>query len=153
MYFSASTGVSLVAEFDKVRGQFPEKVLLTTENHHICMVAELVRPTFSARRQLHELVTCRETVTIYFSASTCVSLVAEFDKVRGQFPEKVLLTTKNHHIFMVVELVRPASSAGRRLHELVTCLETVVIYFRASKGISLVAEFDKVRGQFLKKCC
>ena len=50
---------------------------------------------------------------MYFSASKGLSLVAEFDKVRGQFPEKVLLTTKNHHIFMVVELVRPASSAGR----------------------------------------
>ena len=49
MYFSASTGVSLVAEVDKVRGQFPEKVLLTTENHHICMVAELVRPANFAR--------------------------------------------------------------------------------------------------------
>ena len=51
-------GVSLIAEFDKVRGQFPEKVLLTTANHHICMVAELVRPASSARRRLHELVTC-----------------------------------------------------------------------------------------------
>ena len=90
---------------------------------------------------------------IYFTPSKRVFLTAEFDKVRGQFPEKVLLTTKNHHIFMVVELVRPASSAGRRLHELATCLETVVIYFRASKGISLVAEFDKVRGQFPEKCC
>ena len=44
MYFSASTGVSLVAEVDKVRGQFPEKMLLTTKNHHIFMVAELARP-------------------------------------------------------------------------------------------------------------
>ena len=81
---------------------------------------------------------------IYFSASQGVSLVAEFDKVRGQFPDKLLLTTENHHICMVAELVRPANSGGRRLHELVTCLETVMIYFRASKGISLVAEFDKV---------
>ena len=88
---------------------------------------------------------------IYFSASKGVSLVAEFDKVRGQFPEKVLLTTENHHIFMVAELVRPANSAAQRLHELVTCQEMVVIYFSASKGLS-VAEFDKVRGQFLKKC-
>ena len=44
MYFSASRHVSLVAEFDKVRGQFSEKVLLITENHHIFMVAELMRP-------------------------------------------------------------------------------------------------------------
>ena len=75
------------------------------------------------------------------------------DEVRGQLPGKVLLTTENHHIFMVAELVRPANSARRRLHELVTCLETVVIYFSASKGVSMVAEFDKVRGQFLKNCC
>ena len=68
MYFSASTGISLEAESDKARGQFPEKVLLTTENHHICVVAELVRPANSARRRLHELVTCLETVVIYFSA-------------------------------------------------------------------------------------
>ena len=82
---------------------------------------------------------------IYFSASTGVSLVAEFDKVRGQFPEKVLLTTENHHICMVAELVqKPANSARRRSHELVTCQETAVIYFRASRGVSLVAEFDKV---------
>ena len=152
IYFSASKGVSLVAEFDKVRGQFPEKVRLATENHHIFMVAELVRPANSAAQRLHELVTCQETVVIYFSACKGVSLAAEFDKVRGQFPEKVLLTTENHHVFMVTELVRPTSSAAQRLHELVTWLETVVIYFSASKGVSLVAEFDKVRGQFLKKC-
>ena len=60
-----------------------------------------------------------------------LSLVAELDQVRGQFPEKVLLTTENHNIFMVAELVRPASSAAERLHELATCLETVVIYFSA----------------------
>ena len=65
----------------------------------------------------------------------------------------MLLTTENHHIFMVAELVRPANSAAQRLHELVTCQEMVVIYFSASKGVSSVAEFDKVRGQFLKKCC
>ena len=105
MYFRASTGVSLVAEFDKARGPFPEKVLLTTENHHICMVAELVWPANSAGRRLHELVPCLETVVIYFSASTGISLVAEFDHVRGPFPEKLLLTTENHHIFMVAELV------------------------------------------------
>ena len=93
IYFSASRSVSLVAEFDKVRGQFAGKVLLTTENHHRCMIVELARPANSAWRRLHELVTCQETVDIYFSASRSVSLVAEFDKVRGQFPEKVLLTT------------------------------------------------------------
>ena len=69
------------------------------------MVAELVRPASSAAERLHELVTCLETVVIYFSASKGISLVAEFDKVRGQFPEKVLLTTENHHIVMVAELV------------------------------------------------
>ncbi len=53
IYFSASRGVSLTAEFDKVRGQLPEKVLLTTENHHILMVAELVRSANSARRRLY----------------------------------------------------------------------------------------------------
>ena len=68
IYFSASRGVSLIAEFDQVRGQFPESVLLTTENHNICMVAELVRPASSAAERLHELVTCLETVVIYFSA-------------------------------------------------------------------------------------
>ena len=52
---------------------------------------------------------------------------------------------------MVVELVRPASSAWRRLHELATSQETVVIYFSASKRVSLVAEFDKVRGPFSEK--
>ena len=31
MYFSASRSVSLMAVFDKVRGQLPEKLLLTTE--------------------------------------------------------------------------------------------------------------------------
>ena len=101
IYFSASRHVSLVAEFDKVRGQLPEKVLLNTKNHHICVVAELVQPANSGGRRLHELATCLETVMIYFRASKGISLVAEFDKVRGQFPEKVLLTTKNHHIFMV----------------------------------------------------
>ena len=94
MHFSAGRGVSLVAEFDKVRGQFPENVLLTTKNHHIGMVAELVQPANSAGRRLHELATCLETVVIYFSAGRGVSLVAEFDKVRGPFPENVLLTTK-----------------------------------------------------------
>ena len=93
-----------------MRAQFPEKVLLTTENHHICMVAELVRPASSAAERLHELVTCQETVVMYFSASKGVSVVAEFDKVRSPFPEKVLLTTDNHHICMVAELVRPANS-------------------------------------------
>ena len=62
-------------------------------------------------------------------------------------PKKLLLTTENHHICMVAELIPPASSAAERLHELVTWQETVVIYFSASKGVSLVAEFDKVRGQ------
>ena len=80
------------------------------------MVAELVRPVHSAAAMLHELATCQETVVMYFSASTGVSLVAEFDQVRGQFPEKVLLTTENHHICMVAELVRPANSGWRRLH-------------------------------------
>ena len=55
-------------------------------------------------------------------------MVAEFDKVRGQFSEKLLLTTKYHHICVVAELARPDSSAAERLHELATCLETVVIY-------------------------
>ena len=87
---------------------------------------------------------------MYFSASKGVSVVAEFDKVRGQFPEKVLLTTENHNIFMVAELVRPASSPAERLHELATCLETVVIYFSTSKGVSMAVEFGKVRSQFLK---
>ena len=109
IYFSASKGVSLVARFDQVRGQFPEKVLLTTENHHIFMEAELVRPASSAWRWLHEHVACQEAVVIYFSASKHVSLVAGFDKVRGQFPEQVLLTTENRHIFMVAELVWPAN--------------------------------------------
>ena len=113
IYFSASNGVSLIAQFDKVRGQLPEKVLLTTQNHHMCMVAELVRPTSSAVQRLRELATCQETVVIYFSASNGVSLAAEFDKVRGHFAEKVLLTTKNHHICMVAELVRPTSSAAQ----------------------------------------
>ena len=82
IYFSASKGLSSVAEFDKVRGQpFPEKVLLTTENHHVFMVTELVRPTSSAAQRLHELVTWQETVVIYFSACKGLSLVAEFDKV------------------------------------------------------------------------
>ena len=72
---------------------------------------------------------------MYFTPSKRVFLTAEFDKVRGQFPEKVLLTTENHHIFMVAELVRPASSAAERLHELVTCQETVVEYFSASRGV------------------
>ena len=106
IYFSAGIGVSLAAEFDEVRGQFPENVLLTTKNHHIGMVTELVQPANSAGRRLHELATCPETVVIYFSASRGVSLVAEFDKVRGQFPEKVLLTTEIHR-FMVAELMRP----------------------------------------------
>ena len=66
------------------------------------------------------LATCQQTVVIYFSASTGVSLIADFDKVRGQFPAKVLLVTENHHILMVAELVWPTSLAGRRLHELVT---------------------------------
>ena len=105
IYFSASRGVSLIAEFDKVPGPFSEKVRLTTEIHHICMVAELVRPDSSAAERLHELATCLETVVVYFSTSRGVSLVAAFDKVRGQFPEKVLLTTENHHIVMVAELV------------------------------------------------
>ena len=119
------------------------KVLLTTENHHICMVvAELVRPVNSAAERLYELATCRETVVIYFSASRGVSLVAELDKVRGQFSEKVLLTTKKRHICMVAELVRPAHSAAERLYELITCQETVVIYFSASRGVCLVAEYD-----------
>ena len=105
MYFSASNGISLVAEFDKVRGPFSEKLLLTTENHHICMVDELVRPVHSAAATLHELATCQETVVMYFSASKGVSLVAEFDKVRGPFSEKLLLTTENHHICTVAELI------------------------------------------------
>ena len=84
--FSASRGVSLVAEFDKVRGPFSEKLLLTTKYHHICMVAELARPDSSAAERLHELVTCLETVD------------SGFDNMRGQFPEKVLLTTQYHHI-------------------------------------------------------
>ena len=88
IYFRASTGVSLAAEFGKVRGPFPEKVLLITENRHICLVAELVQPAHSAAERLYELATCRETVVIYFSVSRGVSLVAEFDQVRGQFPEK-----------------------------------------------------------------
>ena len=54
---------------------------------------------------------------------------------------------------VVAELVLPANSARRRLHKLVTCLETVVICFSASTGVSLAAEFDKVRGQFPEKCC
>ena len=98
IYFSASIGLSLMAEFDKVRGQFPEKLLLITENHHILMVAELVRPVNSAAERLHELTICQETAVIYFSASIGLSLMAEFDKVRGQFPEKLLLITENHHI-------------------------------------------------------
>ena len=65
-------GLSFIAEFDKLRGQFPEKVLLTTANHHICLVAELVRPAKSAAERLYELTTCQETVAIYFSASTKV---------------------------------------------------------------------------------
>ncbi len=82
---------------------------MTTENHHMCMVAELVRPANSDGRRLHELATCLEKAVINFSASKGVSLVTEFDQVRGQFPEKVLLTTENHHICTVVELVRPAN--------------------------------------------
>ena len=83
---------------------------------------------------------------IYFNASKGVSLTVEFDKVSGQLHEKVLLTTVIHHnhIFMVAELVRPTSSARRRLRELVTYQEIVVIYFTPSKGVSLIAEFDKV---------
>ena len=124
-------------------------------NHHIFMVAELVRPANSARRRLHELVTCLETVVVYFSASRGVSLVAEIDKVRGQLPEKWLLTTENKITTYSwwLSSYGLANSARRRLHELVTCLETVVIYFSTSKGVSLVAEFDKVRGggQFPEK--
>ena len=113
------------------------------------MVAELVRPANSAAERLHELATCQETVRIYFSASIAISLVAGFDKVRGQFPAKLLLlTTENHHIFMVAELVRPANSTAERLHELATCSLTARIYFSPSIAISLVAGFDKVRGQF-----
>ena len=56
------------------------------------------------------LAVCLQTVVIYFSASKGVSVVAEFDKVRGPFPEQVLQTTENHHILMVAELVRPANS-------------------------------------------
>ena len=108
------------------------------------MVAELVRPVSSGQRRLHVLTTSPEAVVIYFSASKGVSLVVEFDKVRGQFREKLLLTTENHHIFMVAELVRPANSAAERLHELVTCQETVRIYSGRSKGVSLIAGFDKV---------
>ena len=51
---------------------------------------------------------------------------------------------------MVAELVQPANSGGRRLHELATCLDTVVIYLSASKDVSLAEELDKVRGQFLE---
>ena len=116
IYFSASRGVSLIAEFDKVRGPFPDILLLTTEIHHnLCMVAELVRPASSAAERLHELVTFQEMVVIYFSASTVVSLIAEFDKVRGPFPDILLLTTEIHHnLCMVAELVRPANSERRR---------------------------------------
>ena len=88
MYFSSSKRVSVVAKSDKARGQFSENVLLTSENHHICMVAGLVRPANSAQRRLHELATCEEKVVMYFSASTGISLEAESDKARGQFPEK-----------------------------------------------------------------
>ena len=56
-------------------------MLLTTENHHICMVvAELVRPANSAAERLYELATRQETVVIYFSASTGIFLAAVFDK-------------------------------------------------------------------------
>ena len=58
-----------------------EKLLLTTENHHIFMVAELVRPTNSAQRGLYELATCQETVVTYFSAGTGLSLAAVFGKL------------------------------------------------------------------------
>ncbi len=112
------------------------------------MVVELVRPANSARRRLHELATHQEVVRIYFRASRGVSLVAEFDKVRSPFTEKLLLTTENHHIDMVVELVRPANFARRRLHELATCPEVFRIYFRASRDVFLVAVFDKERSQF-----
>ena len=110
------------------------------------MVAELVRPAPSAAERLYELAPCQETVVVYFCASKGVSLAAEFDKVRGLFPENVLLATENHHICMVAELVQPAAnSARRRLLELATCRETVVVYFSASTGVSLVAELDKLK--------
>ncbi len=55
----------------------------------------------------------------------------------------MLLITANHHVFMVAELKQPANSAAATLHELVTCQKAVVIYFGASKAVSLIAEFDK----------
>ena len=121
IYFSASRDVSLIPVFDKVRGQFHEILLLTTENHHIFMVVELVRPANSGGRRLRELNPCQEMVRIYFRASKGLSLVREFDQVQGQLSAILLLTTENHHICMVAELVRPVNSGGRRLCMLCTC--------------------------------
>ena len=94
IYFSASKGVSLVAEFDKVRGQFPKKVLLTTKITTYSWWPSSCGLLRQSGDDYTSSVTCLETAVIYFSASKGVSLVAEFDKVRGQFPEDVLLTTK-----------------------------------------------------------
>ena len=102
------------------------------------MVAELVRPAKAARRRLHELAMCQETVVIHFRASKGVPLRVEFDKARGQLDDKLLLVTKNHHNMHGGR----ARTARRRLHELAMCQETVVIYFRASKGVPLRVEFD-----------
>ena len=115
------------------------------------MVAELVLSAKASRRRLHELAMCQETVMIHFRASKGVPLRVEFDKVRGQLNEKVLLVTKNHHNMHDGSARQPGCPVRRRLHELAMCQETVMIYFRASKGVPLRVEFDKARGQLNDK--